>query len=146
MGRRDESGAALVEFSLVFGLFVFILYGLIAFGMMFALKQSITNAASEGARSVVGVKDDPATPSVDERVEKAKSTVAQRLDWLDDRYDPASDLAASVEPCAGSTTSQCVRVRITYPYKDRPLVPPAPGLGLVTPESFKSEAVVQISG
>ena len=142
--RRDESGAALVEFALVFGLFVFILYALIAYGMMFATKQSITNAAAEGARSVVGVVDDPATPA-DERVAKAQATVAQRLDWLGNKYVAGSDLVTSLETCAGSTTAQCVRVRITYPYKDRPLIPPAPGLGLVTPNSFKSEAVVQVS-
>jgi len=143
--RRDESGAALVEFALVFGLFVFILYALIAFGMMFAAKQSLTNAAAEGARSVVGVVDNPATSGVDERVEKAKVTVAQRLNWLGNKYVESTDLAATIETCAGSATAQCVRVKITYPYQARPLIPPAPGLGLVTPTSFKSEAVVQVS-
>ena len=142
--RRDESGAALVEFALVFGLFVFILYGLITFGMMFELKQSITNAASEGARSVVGVVDNPATPN-DERIDKAKATVAQRLNWLGNKYVETSDLAATMETCAGSATAQCVRVKITYPYQSRPLIPPAPGLGLVTPNSFSSQAVVQVS-
>ena len=46
--RGDESGAALVEFALVVGLFVFVLYGLVWFGMMLALKQGVTNAAAEG--------------------------------------------------------------------------------------------------
>lgn len=142
-GRRDESGAALLEFSLVFALFVFVLYGLIAFGMMLALKQSVTSAAAEGARSVVGVADDPSTPAVDERVSKAKSTVAQRLGWLGSLYDPA-DTTATVGTCASSTAT-CITVTITYPYSTRPLVPPAPGLGLVTPTSFGSTAVVQIT-
>ena len=141
--RRNESGAALLEFSLVFGLFVFILYGLIAFGMMLAVKQSITAAAAEGARSVVGVADNPLTVGTDERVEQAKSTVAQRLNWLGGNYVPASDLTVGTPfSCNGKT---CITVKITYHYTDRPLVPPAPGLNLVTPDTFASEATVQIA-
>jgi Flp pilus assembly protein TadG len=52
--RRDQRGAALVEFSLVVALFVFVLYGLIAFGMILATKQRVTNAAAEWARAAVG--------------------------------------------------------------------------------------------
>src|SRR5580765_3522295 len=51
---RDQSGAALVEFSLVVGLFAFILYGLVSFGMVLATKQKVTAAASDGARAAVG--------------------------------------------------------------------------------------------
>ena len=52
--RRNQAGAAAVEFPLVVGLFVFILYGLIAFGMILATKQRVTNATAEGARAAVG--------------------------------------------------------------------------------------------
>ncbi len=136
--RRDESGAALVEFALVFGLFVFILYGLIAFGMMLALKQSVTNASAEGARAAVGITDEAAA------ITKAKDTVADRLDWLGGKYQ-SSDTTASVGFCSGSTGPKCITVKINYPYSSRPLVPPAPGLGLITPDSFGSTAVVQIT-
>ena len=60
----DESGAALVEFALVVGLFVFILYGLISFGMILATKQRITNAAAEAARAAVGESNDADAISV----------------------------------------------------------------------------------
>ncbi len=150
--RRDQNGAAAVEFALVILPLMFVLYGLIAFGMMLALKQSVTSAAAEGARSVVGVTDDTTT-AADERLEKAKTTVAARLNWLGGNYDP-SDVevswydpgsltcdysAAPVTPPAPVT----VCVKITYPYGTRPLVPLAPGLGLVTPETLGSEARVQ---
>ena len=64
--RRDQTGAAAVEFVLVAIPLFFILYGLIAFGMMLALKQSVTNAAAEGARAVVGVIDELARVAVHE--------------------------------------------------------------------------------
>lgn len=136
--RRDETGAALVEFALVFGLFVFILYGLIAFGMMLALKQSVTNASAEAARSAVGISVDA------DAITKAKQTVADRLDWLGSKYQD-SDTVATVGFCSGATGPKCITVKITYPYSSRPLVPPAPGLGLITPDSFGSTAVVQIT-
>ena len=56
--ERGESGAALVEFALVIGLFMLILYGLISYGMILATKQRVTNAASEAARSAVGETSD----------------------------------------------------------------------------------------
>ncbi|HEV2759699.1 MAG TPA: TadE/TadG family type IV pilus assembly protein, partial [Acidimicrobiales bacterium] len=93
LGRRDQKGAAAVEFALVILPLMFVLYGLIAFGMILALKQSVTSAAAEGARAVVGVPDDAATPA-DERLEKARTTVAARLNWLGAKYSP-SDVQVS---------------------------------------------------
>ena len=151
--RRDQRGAAAVEFALVIVPLVFVLYGLIAFGMMLALKQSVTSAAAEGARAVVGVPDDTATPA-DERLEKARTTVAARLNWLGSNYSP-SDVQVSwydpnsltcnytaIPPSPPAPTTVCVK--ITYPYSSRPLIPLAPGLGLVTPATLGSEARVQV--
>src|SRR5215210_5894201 len=42
--RGGESGAAILEFSLVVLLFVSFLYALVAFGVILAKKQEITNA------------------------------------------------------------------------------------------------------
>ena len=38
----------------------------------------------------------------------------------------------------------CMFVTITYPYKDKPIVPNAPGLGVVMPDTMTSHAVVKI--
>ena len=141
--RRDERGAALVEFALVFGLFVFILYGLIAFGMMLALKQSMTNASAEAARSAVGISDDASA------ITKATTTAQQRLSWLGGSdwshgQKGAVTITPTVAACAGGS-GRCLTVNVTYNYSAHPLVPPAPGLGLVTPNSFSSTSTVQIS-
>ena len=133
--RRDQSGAAAVEFALVVGLFVFILYGLIAFGMILATKQRITNAAAEGARAAVGQTNAGA----------AKDAAIARI--------LASGLAAgtyTIGPEPGGLprffdcgANKCIEVTVTYNLAANPVVPPAPGLGLITPSSISSTAVVQ---
>lgn len=137
----DERGSVLVEFSLVFGLFVLVIYALISFGMILAAKNSLTHAAAEGARAAVGVVDDPTTTTVDERVERAKAKVGEALDWFGSKYQ-AGDTTATVAACG---PAQCITVRIDYPYDSRPIVPPAPGLGLVTPSNLSSTAVVELT-
>lgn len=121
----------MVEFALVVGLFVFILYGLISFGMILSTKQRITNAAAEGARAAVGQTSDAAA------VAAATSRVL------------AAGLPAGAYTPSYSTatcgTNKCITVTITYDLAGHPVVPPAPGLGLVTPNTISSTAVVQFS-
>lgn len=134
--RRDESGAALLEFSLVFLLFAMVLYGLIAFGMILATKQRITSAASGAARAAVGAADDAdAVTRATQRVEDALGAPGS--------YTPVYGTA----PCnpAVPTGPRCITVTITWDHENHPIVPPAPGLGLVTPDEFGATAVVQFS-
>ena len=134
--RRDESGAALLEFSLVFVLFAFILYGLVAFGMILATKQRITSAASGGARAAVGATSDA----------DAQSKAQQRVE--DALGAPGSYTATYTPlPCDPALPAgpRCMTVDIVYDHDNHPIVPPAPGLGLVTPDTFGAKAVVQFS-
>ena len=133
--RRDQSGAAAVEFALVVGLFVFILYGLISFGMILATKQRITNAAAEGARAAVGQ-----TNASDAKL-AAKARVAES-------GLPAGAYTIGPDPLGeprvfACGVYQCIEVTVTYNLAGNPVVPPAPGLGLVTPNTISSTAVVQ---
>jgi Flp pilus assembly protein TadG len=129
LGRGDETGAALLEFSLVFILFVFILYGLITFGVILAQKQLVTNTAADAARAAVGASDPVAAART--RIESALGA-------------PGS-YTHDVQPPYLCGTHTCIKVIITWDYKNHPVVPRAPGLGLVTPEKFGATAVVQIS-
>jgi Flp pilus assembly protein TadG len=142
--QRDERGAALLEFAFVFGIFVFVLYGLIAFGMILSLKQSVTHAATEGARSAIGVAQGDTSPAngVDDRTDAAIAHVKSSLGWLGPTKVNATTITVTYPP---SCPTSCIDVKITYPYSDQPLVPAAPGLGLVTPSTLSSEAVVALS-
>ena len=56
MGRRDQEGAAAVEFALLLPLLVLLLFGMIEFGLAFNSRIQATNAAREAARrAVVGI-------------------------------------------------------------------------------------------
>jgi len=48
--RRDDRGAAAVEFALVLPVLVLLLFGIIEFGLVFDAQLTITHAAREGAR------------------------------------------------------------------------------------------------
>ncbi len=140
---KGEEGVALIEFSLVFALFVFILYALIAFGTALGLKQSITHAAAEGARAAVGIVDDPGT-AYDDREKAATDEVRDSLNWIgSDKYSDA-DVTAAVDPCLSTPSANCITVTIAYPYKDKPIVPSAPGLGVVLPDMMTTTAVVKV--
>jgi Flp pilus assembly pilin Flp len=56
MARRDQEGAAAVEFALLLPLLVLLLFGMIEFGFAFNARIQATNAAREAARrAVVGI-------------------------------------------------------------------------------------------
>ena len=149
--RRDEKGAALLEFALVIPLFVLVLYGLIAFGLILSAKNSITHASAEGARAAIGSYNDPAYPTDVARsaaaLATAKNQVAKSLGWLGSKYQASDSPDPTVAHCVNSTSlsSMCITVKVVYPYATRPLVAPAPGLGLVTPSSFSATAVVELT-
>ena len=138
--RRNEAGAALVEFALVVSLFAMLLYGLIAFGMILATKHTVTTAAAEAARAAVG-SDDATAPVT------AMTRIVKILGASNGRYKVGDDgLGPTVGPCTvGGTPAdpQCITVKIIYDLDGHPVVPPAPGLGLITPPSLQSLAVVQ---
>lgn len=125
---KGESGAALVEFALVVGLFVFILYGLISFGMVLATKQQVTNAAADAARAAVGQADDT------DAIDAAEARVVAALGAVGTKY--TLDPPISVASCG---SNQCITVTIVYN------LAPSPGLGLVIPPTTTAKSVVQYS-
>jgi Flp pilus assembly protein TadG len=140
---RGENGVEMLEFALVIPIFVFVLYGLIAFGIMLSAKQTITHAVSEGARGAIGAVPNAGETQAQAEVRVAKDRVKQAVgSSLSGNYqDSMTD--AQVATCTNST-AKCITVTLTYPYSSKPLVPPAPGLGLVMPSTLKSTAVVQV--
>lgn len=137
-----------MEFSLVVVLFVALLYGLIAFGMAFALKQSMTGAVAEAARAAVGAAEG-------QEADEAYAEAEDRLDWLgSDRCcervgDPASlpkhmDITVTDGIVCGS--AQCIEVKASYDYESSPLVPilRLPGFSFLFPDEINTEATVRL--
>lgn len=135
--RRGQRGAVAVEFAMVFVIFFILLYGGIAYGMIFAIKHSFTQAAAEGARAALQDVGD-----LDARKALALDTATQIVSWLD-KWAPTP--AVTSAPCA-TTPYTCITVTLTYDYQANPIVPAIPGLGVVLPDTITSQATVQLDG
>lgn len=146
---RDEAGSTLVEFSFVFVLFVFICYALVAFGLALSMKHTLTQASAEGARAAVpAYQACQSEPNPDQCVEDA---VRARVNQVIADSQGASKAAVAtitpvLGPCTGgSSTAECMTVTVDYPYGTKPIVPSAPGLGVVLPDHMRSVSVVQVT-
>ena len=148
-----EDGAVVVEFAIVFVLFVVLLSALIQYGVIFAAQQSMAHTAAEAARSVVNVADTGTNGTADE-AEDAIATVLQGgLQWLDGSVDAADgrevDYTVNCDGCAdgdvtpdGDTVcATCIEVTITFNWQDDRLVPQI--LPVPTPSRLSSAANVQ---
>jgi Flp pilus assembly protein TadG len=64
--KNPERGAVIVEFALVLPLLMFLLMGMIEFGLLFYNQQVLTNASREGARSGIARFDENSDGLFDE--------------------------------------------------------------------------------
>lgn len=140
-GRRrliDERGVALVEFSLVVVMLCVLLYGIVAFGMTMALRQSMGQATGEAVRAAIVL---PGTDA--ERIAEAEDIA---LDTTAGLGKPGfSDIDAAIDPCA-TGGGDCITVTYVYRYGEpgAAIIPPLPGLGLLLPETLTATATGQI--
>jgi Flp pilus assembly protein TadG len=152
--RRNERGAELVEFSLVFVLFVFICYALVAFGLAMNLKSNLTHATAEGARTAVGAglctiaNPDPAIDScAATKIQAAKDRTVEAMKGQSDNiwHEVENKVTAAIATCDAATTAYCITVKVPYDYGAHPIVPSAPGLGIVMPSTLQAESIVQLT-
>ena len=129
---RQEDGAVIVEFAAIFVVFAMLLWGLISYGVVFAAQQSLTHAASEAARSTVGI------PDPTEAELRAVQMLDEELTWLEDGLD---EREATVAPCENDDTRDCMTVVVTYDWDNHPIVPSI--LDVATPDTLTGRAVVQ---
>jgi Flp pilus assembly protein TadG len=144
---REQSGSALVEFSLIVSLLMVFLFGIITFGALMAFKSSMTQAAEEGARAAVGV---PYTPTDNAAVVTAAIGKANSSLWSGHGCGSAGmTCTATVDLCrdlSGATTGHyCVTVTLTYDYANNPIVPSVPLLDYALPSQLTEKAVVQLN-
>lgn len=141
--RPSEEGAAALEFALVLPLLMVILVGIISYGWMMSFRQAMSQAAAEGARHVA------VSPSAG-----SSSTVADAIAIVNDALesygvecgDGVTTCPAEIRVCDNNSAKQCAYVTVTYPYRDEPLIPSFPGLGVTLPESLSYTAVAEVSG
>ena len=90
-----EDGVAALEFAIVSMLFLVILFGILTYGYIYSMDQSMTHAAEEGARAAIATTTDAAAIST------AQTTAYNRLS----NYQPSlqlSDITAVIVNNAAS--------------------------------------------
>lgn len=134
--HRNCRGAVAVEFALVFVIFFSLFYAIVAYGLVFTLRQNLTLAAAEGARAAV--QD---APSEAARLARAQTTANGILNWL-----PAggASITATAAACAANPATRCVTVTVIYNYAGYPIVPALPLLGIAIPANLSAAATVQL--
>jgi Flp pilus assembly protein TadG len=138
--RHDQRGAALVEFAIASVVLLVLLFGIIEYGYVLSFKQGLTQAAAEGARIAAVGGDGPA---INAAVTRAVNAFNQNCDvgGLDCKSDTTAWPPVAY-PCG---THSCVTVEVTYDWKNHPLLPQFPGLGLLLPDTLKAKSVTQVS-
>jgi len=108
--REGRRGQSLVEFAVVFPVFILLLAGMVDFGLGLYANVTIINAAREGAR--LGVTLQPMDPNtIDARV-RAMST------GLNTNDPPLTVTTTCVGPCSPAYSSgDTVKVQVDYLYR-----------------------------
>jgi Flp pilus assembly protein TadG len=135
--RHDQRGAALVEFAIASVVLLVLLFGIISYGYVLSFKQGLTQAAAEGARA--GAVGGDVAAAVTRSVGAFDRTC--NTGGLTCKSDTA---AWPPVPYACGTRS-CITVEVSYDWKNYPLLPRFPGLGLLLPDTLKSKSVTQVS-
>ncbi len=109
---RDERGAAAVEFALVLPVVLMMLFGIIEFGRAWNVRQTLTDAAREGARVAAVGNGIVATATLKQQVQDVviAAAVNARLDPAKLTFDEAA--LATI----GSGTGNPVSVVVFYQY------------------------------
>lgn len=142
--RHDQRGAAVVEFSIASMVLLVLLFGIISYGYALSFKQGLTQAAAEGARAA-------AVASTGQAAAAAAGAVAPALGAFD------KSCASAGMTCRGNTAvwppatytcdtiHTCVKVQLSYDWKNYPLIPRLPGLGLLLPDTLTSTSVARVN-
>lgn len=151
---REERGAAAVEFALVAPLLVFLLFAIIAYGYMLSFRQSLSQAAAEGARAAAVA---PTALTADQKKSRARSAINDALTSYGVTCTSTGQLMRGTSPagtcvitmprsCTTSTIGGlCAQVSLDYTYKDDALLPALPGVGIVLPENLRYSTESQVS-
>ena len=151
-GRRDDRGAAALEFALILPILMVLVFGVIAFGYMLSFRQAMSQAAAEGGRAAavqIG------GTSNGDRISAARAAINDALDFygvectsggaLTHGGGAAGTCLVTIGSCSsGPAGAQCAKVTLDYPYSSNALIP---GLGInaLLPDNLVYSTEVRVS-
>ena len=145
-----------MEFALVAPLLLLLAFGILGYGYMLSFRQALSQGAAEGARAaavsaypLAADKEAAALKAINDALGNsaygvtcsgtAPGSVLRRNNVT------VGTCSVRTAPCVNDLTRSCVTAKVDYLYADHPLLPKAPGLGLVLPEHLAYEATVRVS-
>jgi Flp pilus assembly protein TadG len=140
---RDR-GAVLVEFAIVVVLFSLVLFGIISYAILFGYRQSMIQAATEGARaaSVVEVTDDQTNAAL--AAAQAAMDDSHRSCGADD--DGLTCTVSAPFACPADPDLACRTVTIKHDNHNDALVPRIPLLADMIPHDLSASATIAVPG
>lgn len=170
--RRRQSGAHAVEYAIIFPVFFALLYGTIAYGLIFTMRLGLQHAAEEGARAGLRfpgpiLEDGVPVDALRARELAAVNVASQQSSWLNGLSTPtplagfcpagtegdACVEALSSDTPSTTTAAQCLTlgrcqivVKLTYDYENHPIFPSLPGFGLIFPDRLVGQARALLDG
>jgi len=142
---RDERGAAFVEFILVVPFLMMFLYMIIAYGVMFSFRQTMSQAAVEGARTAAVA---PSNLTYAERRDRAIVAINQAFQGQIGGPLTCGDgrLTCTIPtvPVTCGDATQCISVTLQYPYRTNPLVAVPQFFGVSLPATLQYTASARI--
>jgi Flp pilus assembly protein TadG len=142
--RRREWGAAAVETALCLCFVVVpLVFAAIGYAYMLGFRQTLSQSASEGVRAAA-----VAPPTADRATAALRAVDASMgtgPEGLRCGHDHLTCTVTTVPNCGDGSDRDCVRVTVSYPYRDHALIPSVPGLGILLPPTLSYSAMAEIS-
>lgn len=136
---RDARGAAAVEFALILPVLMLLVFGIINYGDLLSVRQSVSQAASEGARAAAV---DPGADAA--KILAAQNAVDGALGAQGQKCTAwgAEDgkCSVTIAACDGEPSKQCATVKVDIKFDAM-----IPGFGLVLPDNLSYTAVARVS-
>ena len=143
--RRDENGAVLVEFVLVLPVLLFVIFAMVAYGAMFSFRQTLSQAATEGARAAAVA---PANLSFTDRRTRAITAINEAFDGEAGAAVACGSggLTCNIPavPTSCASAADCISVTLVYAYASHPRVAVPQIHDFVLPDSLTYTASARI--
>lgn len=146
-GQGGERGAAAVETALVLTLVVLpVVFAIIGYAYMLSFRQTVSQSAAEGARAAAVA---PSATSTSVRITAAQRAVNQAMSSTPGAMTCGNKnltcTITKVSQCGDGSSHDCIKVTVSYPYRDHSLLPSVPGLGFLLPSTVSYTAVAETS-
>jgi Flp pilus assembly protein TadG len=140
---RQERGAVFVEFVLVVPFFLMMIFLIISLGVMLSFRQTMSQAAAEGARAAAVA---PSNSTFAERQEEAIDAIEEAFaGQVGGALTCGTKLVCTIPtvPVTCGDANECISVKLTYAYRQNPRVA-VPLFGILLPQSLAYTASARI--